>query len=75
MDDGRDYHEVSESQRRLYLRRLLRMPAWRAGVGLLIVASAFVYVTALALDALVAQVFAAFAGGGAAMISCGRESP
>ena len=54
------------------LARFLHLPAWRVGLGILGIASATVYVTALELDALMSQVLAAFATGGSVMISLGR---
>ena len=54
------------------LARVLHLPAWRVGLGLLGLASAMVYVMALEFDALMSQVFAAFATGGSVMISLGR---
>jgi len=72
MRDGLD-PQATPSERRTLTRRLLKLPVWRVGVGLLGVAAASVYVTALELDALLSQVFAAFAAGGAVMISAARE--
>lgn len=54
------------------ISRILRMPAWRVGLGMLGVASAMVYLTALEFNALMSQVLAAFATGGSVMISLGR---
>lgn len=73
MHDGLDPQTTQKSARRTRLRRLLKLPVWRVGVALLGIASASVYVTALELDALLSQVFAAFAAGGAVMLSTGRE--
>lgn len=55
------------------LKRILRLPAWRAGFGLLGIASAGVYITAMGLDALLSQVLAAFATGGSVMVGLGRS--
>lgn len=54
------------------LARLLRLPAWRVGIALLGCASATLYVAAMELDALLSQVLAAFATGGAFMVGLGR---